>query len=289
MKPYYSRPTSEFDSCITIRKDVLNYFYNRWHYHDELELVYVMKSSGTQYTGDHIRQFVPGELTILGSMLPHNWVSDDEYYSDDNELMVEAVVLHVKKCFIQNDFMKLPEMGGLLSLFRDARRGVLINDISPEIEGLLLMLPELKGTGKVLKLLELFYKLSELSNKTFLASNGYIENTNYKSNERLFKVYEFVANNYRRKISLQEIAAEVHMNPNAFCSYFKRRTAQSIFEYIIQMRLGYAKKLLIRNDLSIEQIAFKSGFISISLFNRQFKSHNLMTPMEYKRQYNQHQ
>ncbi len=285
MKPYFAKPTIEFDNSVAVRRDVLKHFHNRWHYHDEYELVYIIKSTGLQFTGDHIRKFSPGELTILGNRLPHNWINDDEYYNYESDLMAEAIILHVQRQFIHNDFMKLPMMKSLSLLFKDACHGILIPDVSLRAKEILLNLPQLEGLDKGLQILELFRELSETPSKCFLASNGYIENMMNHSTERLFKVYDYIANNFTGKIRLGELADIAHMTPNAFCSYFRKKTSKTIFDYITEMRIGYARKLLINSEIPIGDVALRSGFQSISLFNRQFKKSGGMTPLRYRKKY----
>lgn len=65
------------DDSFSVRQDMSNQVNSRWHYHVELELIRFHKGSGTQFVGDNIKRFGPGDIVLVGSNLPHYWRYDE--------------------------------------------------------------------------------------------------------------------------------------------------------------------------------------------------------------------
>jgi AraC-like DNA-binding protein len=124
--------------------------------------------------------------------------------------------------------------------------------------------------------------MATYGNRHLLASPLYYEVFPTLGNKRIEKIIAFINNNYTRDIRLSEIASMAAMNPSAFCRYFKENTGKTYVQYVMDMRIGYACKLLALNKMNVSQISDECGFDSISNFNRTFKQATQYTPKQYQ-------
>lgn len=271
---------------IDARRECARYFANPWHFHDELELTYIIKSDGTKFIGDHISEFKPGEIILLGSRLPHYWRNHDHYYQSIDDEGVEAIVIRFNFNYAGNDFLKIPPMRKVLDLLNDAKRGIILNEennteLHQKLVGFLL----LNESEKIVSLTSILLSIADQKKYSYLCSIGYAHQ--YKSNdiEKIDTVYNYVLNNFRAQLSVVDIAEKCNMNTAAFCRYFKKKTGKTFKDFMNEIRLGNATSLLLKDDLTIAQIAFESGFNNPSYFNRLFKRMTGKTPKAYRLQY----
>jgi AraC-like DNA-binding protein len=285
MKPFYTKATTDFDNSITVRYDEMPRFYPHWHYHDEYELVYIHKSAGIRYVGDSICPYLPGDLVLLGSRLPHIWVNkQDESNADENQAV--ATVIHFQRKFVHNEFFSLPLMERIRNLFLLSARGIRLIDFL-KIEESLDRIQTCQSTDKMMAILDLLNQLGKHPNTEFLSSNEYrtVAGAGDQRNDRLSKVHDYLVQHFKEKITLTELASIARMTPPAFCNYFKSKNRKTVFNYINDLKIGYSRQLLIETDLNIDQIAFESGFNNTTFYNRKFKEKMTMTPREYRRQF----
>jgi hypothetical protein len=126
MKPQLLKVEPGLNYSFSIRHDTVPYFHNRWHYHPEIELLYVEKGSGTQFVGDSIQRFSEGDVLLIGSNLPHYWRCDESYFQNSPDIKAEATVVHFLPTFWSEKFLDLPENKKIRELFDVAKRGVSI-------------------------------------------------------------------------------------------------------------------------------------------------------------------
>ena len=283
MKPFYTKATTNYDSSVTIRYDEQDVFYPHWHYHNEYEIVYIHKSHGIRYVGDNISPYKPGELILLGSRLPHTWIT-----SEDNKIYkpepAACTVIHIQKKFIHNDFFALGLMKEINALFERSTRGVNFVGITG-IEVLLNRIQENKSTERVLAVMALLAKLSKHKNYELLSGSGFQKAATIPTDDRLSLVHDFLANHFREQISLNSLADMANMTPQAFCNFFKRKTNKTVFTFINDLKIGYSCKLLIERDLNVSQIAALSGYNNTTFYNRKFKEKMKLTPKEYRSEF----
>ncbi|WP_317130909.1 helix-turn-helix domain-containing protein [Pedobacter frigoris] len=101
-------------------------------------------------------------------------------------------------------------------------------------------------------------------------------------NERMNNIYNFALNNFKKKIQLEEIAAVADLVPNSFCRYFKARTGRTFSRFLIDIRIGYACKLILENKMEVKQVCFESGFYNFSSFHKCFKMITGKMPKIYR-------
>ena len=272
------------NQSFSARHDIVPHFLNRWHYHVELELIYILNGEGTQFIGDHISRFSKGDMLLIGSNLPHYWRCDDNYFRDIPELFAEAKVIHFLQDFLGEPFMNLPEIINISDLLKKAQQGLLIKGETKEkLKPFLLTIQATTSAKKIILLLEMLNLIATSTDLTLLSSSTFQNNYNKSETERLNDIYNHTMSNFKQKISLEEIASVACLSVNSFCRYFKSQTKKTYSQFLTEIRIGYACKLLIENRLTISKICLESGFNNFSNFNRYFKMVTGQCPLEYKK------
>ncbi|MBC7508047.1 MAG: AraC family transcriptional regulator [Ferruginibacter sp.] len=272
------------NQSFSARHDIVPHFLNRWHYHAELELIYILNGEGTQFIGDHISRFSKGDMLLIGSNLPHYWRCDDNYFRDIPELFAEAKVIHFLQDFLGEPFMNLPEIINISDLLKKAQQGLLIKGETKEkLKPFLLTIQATTSAKKIILLLEMLNLIATTTDLTLLSSSTFQNNYNKSETERLNDIYNHTMSNFKQKISLEEIASVACLSVNSFCRYSKSQTKKTYSQFLMEIRIGYACKLLIENRLTISKICLESGFNNFSNFNRYFKMVTGQCPLEYKK------
>lgn len=283
MKPFYTKATTHFDNSFTIRYDERDHFYPHWHYHDEYELVYVHTSKGIRYVGDSISPYSPGDLVLLGSKLPHIWINKISEQDDIPE-KASATIIHFQSRFVQNGFFELPMMKKMKNLFDRSTKGIRFIDF-PNIDIFLNNIHDTAASKRIISVLELLAELSSHTKQEYLSSTGYHQVVSAQHNDRLSKIHNYLAVHFKEKIQLKTLAGLANMTLPAFCTYFKNKTTKTVFTYINDLRVGYSSKLLLETGLTIDQIAYQSGYNNTTFYNRKFKAKMGVTPKEYRKKY----
>jgi AraC-like DNA-binding protein len=256
-----------------------------WHFHSQYEIIYVKESSGLCFAGDRIEKYSAGDLIVFGTNLPHYMASDDIYKTGEQELRVKGTIIQFEKDFMRHSIEYYPQFHHIKTFLEEAKRGIFFrrpNDM--QIIGLMEAFPKFGGFEQIANLLLLLQKLAMYSDRQLLASCLYRETVpSFFGNKRIEKIITFINNNYTRNVGLAEIASMAAMNLSAFCRYFKENTGKTYVQYITDMRVGYACKLLALNTMSVSQICNECGFESLSHFNHIFKQATQFTPTQYRR------
>ena len=272
-------------TMLKVKWDDFPHFTYPWHFHSEFEIVYVLKSSGRRFVADSIEPFQEGDITLMGSYLPHFWKSDVPG-DVENASRVNAIVVQFHKDFFREEINSYPEFHRISELLKRAERGIHFSKTSGEKIGKMLnRLLKLNGLERMLYFIKLLEAMAKSENYRILASKAYLLEEHKELNNRLDKIMHFINTNYQRKITQEEVASKIGMTTAAFCRYFKEKTGKGFIFFVNEMRIGYACKLLIENHLSISQICFECGFNNISNFNRMFKRQTGYTPGEYQQQF----
>jgi len=281
MKPHLLKVSSEPLLSFGIRRDILPFFYKRWHYHPELELTYIINGEGTQFVGDHIESFMSGELIFLGKNLPHLWRSNENCINNEP---CEAIVIHFSENFLGNEFLSLPEIKKIKELIKHSERGIKFKGITKEkvlpLMEKMLVCDEFERLILILQILNI---ISISDERIYLSSIDFNIQLNETNTHRLDKIYNYTLENFTKDISLEDISSIANMSSPSFCRFFKLRTKKTYTQFLLEIRVGHACKLLIDSELSISQICYDSGFKCVSNFNRYFKKIKKLTPKEYQK------
>lgn len=286
MNPQLLKVLPNPNHSFSIRQDIVPYFYNRWHFHPEVELLHVQKGTGIQFMGDAIQQFKKDDVILVGSNLPHFWRCDDVYFQKNSRLKAIATVAHFKEDFWGADFLDLAENKKIKTLFIKARRGISITGVTKTyvIDKLQQML-KAQDADRIILLLQLLNKIAQSKNYKVISSSGFEPELEGKATERINAVYTYSLAHFKEKINLKKIAEVSNISPNSFCRYFKLHTRKTYSSFLLELRVGYASKLLIENKLNITQVCYESGFNNITNFYKSFKRITAKTPLEYQKLY----
>lgn len=281
MKLHYLDRTSLSDCSFTIKRNNYPYFLRLWHYHPELELVLINSSTGTRFIGDNIERFKKNEVVLIGENLPHMWLNDDIYFEESSTHKAEAIAIHFKKEFLGLPFLQVPEMKHLRKLLDTAIYGINFRQLDKETILKIKNLDSKQHYQRLMSLLDILNDLANHPDQILLSSKGYVTSFNKTNNRNMDKAYEYIFKNFNKSIFLDEVAAIANMNPSAFSRFFKRINRKTFKQYVNEIRIGYACKLLTENQHNITHICYDSGFNNISNFNRQFKKITGKSPSEY--------
>ncbi len=253
-------------------------FYEKLHQHKEIQISLIAEGEGTYIIGDCVGEFKKNDIFVIGEDLPHIFKRDTAFINE-----TDMVSLFFSKNSYGEGFFNLPEFEHFQNFFNDASLGfkVLSNK-----EKLSLHLSQIKKRSKYKQFttfLEIIGIISEGKKRTL---SSLINLKKYAGNEgkRMSDIFQYTMNNYHNEISLDQVSDIANMTPNAFCRYFKQRTNKTFVNFLIDIRIGNACKLLAKNnDLNITEISYKSGFNNLANFNRKFKAIKGITPSEYRK------
>jgi AraC-like DNA-binding protein len=270
---------------------VINYlndpcFDTNWHFHSEYQLFVVLEGSGTRFIGDNISHFQEGDLVFTGPNLPHLWRNDEVYFDKSNQLRVQGIVIYFPESFLGDGSLKKEEMQGIRQLFERAARGIQVGGTTAaQVTQMMKDLLYQKGIESIIQLLSILHVLAESSEFTYISSIGYSNTSKETDKDKMSEVYNYIVQNFKRNIMLDEVAAIANMSPTTFSRYFKARTNKPFSAFIAELRIGLACKLLMEEEDSISQICYRCGFNTLSNFNKQFKELMHKTPFEYRKEY----
>lgn len=262
------------------------HFDPNWHFHSEFQLFVVIEGTGTRFIGDHVTPFGPGDLVLTGPNLPHLWRSDPEYFESTSELSTDGVVVYFPADFFGKQMMEKIEMVHVRQLLMRASRGIAFHGkTATDVAKMMTALLEQKDFDGLISLLWILRMLAQSEEYVLLANPEYSNSLRESDTERMNKVHAYVMKNFRRKITLEEVAAVANMTPTSFSRYFKTHANKTFSEFLTGIRIGYSCRLLVEKKMNITEACYESGFNTASNFNRHFKTYTQATPMEYRRRY----
>ena len=267
------------DSSLLSKQVSLLSFDHPYHFHPEIEITFIAKGGGTRVIGDHIGSFQAGELYLMGANLAHVFRNTVPL-----ECGVEAEVLHFLNGSKSNSLMGIPEMREFILLLERGRRG-LVFDQETSLNGgrLLQRIRQADGVKRLAVFLELVLVLLEAPAPRILASEGdSFPVVHSAGSERIHRVCNIILEGFRDDLSHREMARHAHMAPAAFSRLFRRTTQKTFTQFVVEVRLGHACRLLSETDKTVAHIAFESGFDNLAHFNRQFRRYHHCSPREYR-------
>jgi len=281
MKAQFEKVSASSDSSFNAFIYENENFDAPWHFHPEYELTYIVKGEGIRYVGNNVEKFEEGDFVLIGSNLPHCWKD-----SVQNKSLVKSIVFQWDDTILGDNWLEKNEFRHIKSLLNKASRGVLFNPIfSKKIELKLIEIINKNPLDKLLSFIHLLECLSGVNDVKTLTSTGFTPSLNLKANNRIDKVYDFVQDNYNKKIKLHEVSDLVSMGDEAFCRFFKKSLNKSFFTYVNEYRINLACKALIETNKQVSQIAYDCGYESLPFFYRQFQKFMNCSPIQFKKRY----
>lgn len=251
------------------------------HSHEVYELNFIEHGKGVRrVVGDSIEEIGDYELTLItGEGLEHAWEQGNCTQPDIREITIQfSPGLLGPELLAKNQFASVRKM------FERARMGVTFS-----LQAIMKVYVLLDGLAskeermeQFLDMLKILYELSQDQGSRTLASHAFAPSGSGRESHRIEKAKAYVAQHYTEDIKLEDLAALAAMAPSAFGRYFKQHTGRSPLDYIIDVRLGVAARMLVDSSLSVSEICYACGFNNLSNFNRSFKARRGYTPRDFR-------
>jgi len=282
MKPFKEVINYPIDNSFVIKYENFPHFRFPLHFHEEYEIVYIIKSYGKKFVGDSVEDFAPGDLSLYGNNLPHFYMSDPVFYAGDPNLRVNAIVIQFPMSYFPESQLQRAEFSSVKKLLESASSGLFFLAESAVKGGEILQeIFKTSGMERHLLFVKLINHLGNSKSRT-IASPDYTNEMKDQREPRMAKIYKFTTRNYNRKIELEEVASVAGMNVSAFCRYFRQKSGKTFSQFVNEQRISYACKFLKHGNRTIADICDEAGFNNISNFNRQFKNITGKSPSEYR-------
>jgi len=261
---------------LIVQVDEAPSFYNQLHQHKEIQLSFIEKGQGKLIVGNSVHQYNKGDFFLIGSNSPHLFQNGQTVGN------VKMISLFFTRESFGAGFFDLADVEELKRFFKYSVEGFQLISHQIEVGQMIRQFPKLDKLSRFIQLLQLL-KLLINADKKILTHFVYQKKISDRDGHRMQAVFDYVINNFEREITLDTISGKAYMSPNAFCRYFKSRTNKTFYQFLIELRMQHACQLLEESDLPIAVIAERSGFNSISNFNRKFKALKGNSPTHYKK------
>lgn len=251
-----------------------------WHYHPEYEICLTLNSKGIRYVGDNIASYREADLVLVGPNLPHTWHSKENLDKTEQIVYVAQIPLKWMDSIIDDNV----ELNLLKEMFKLSHRGIEFSHQSAiEAIALFKKMPDASPLSRYVLLVQLLDLMCVDQQTKLLSSSQYSYGSKGRSEiDKLDKVIKYIQENYTVQIYAEDLAEMVHMSTNHFHRFFKKRTERTLTEFINQLKIGQACKLLISSNSPISVISDQCGFNNISNFNRRFLKMKGYTPSRFR-------
>ena len=259
------------------------------HKHVEYEIMLFTQGSGKQFVGEGVSDYKAGDMALIGSNVPHLHLChtklDATSASNPEEKGSAGEAIQFRPDIFPGQMEGIPDYHLIHDLLQKSQYGIRFYD-EGLFDGMLEMVREFDSSGytsRIVCLLRMLEKLHDCQHFRLLSDTAYNQaNLIPDVKEPVNKVYAYLYNHFKEKVTLGEIAEFVNQNPAALCRYFKQRTDRSIFQCLAEIRIEHACKLLTYSKMNVSQIAYESGYNSVTHFVAQFEKITKRTPSEYR-------
>jgi AraC-like DNA-binding protein len=248
------------------------------HFHPEYEINFIQNGKGVKrIVGDHIEEIEDVELVLVGPNLYHGWELNKCKNKDIHEITIQ----------FHNDLFSESLLGRRImmpikEMFNRANHGILFSKkTGAELGERLSRISKRDGMDYFLEIISILHDMANSRNQRLL-STFTVDSDVFEDDDKMKLVYEYIQKKFSDKITLDDVSDVARMSPVSFNRFIKKRTGKTFVNYLNDIRIGYAARWLVEKDLSISEIAFKSGFNNIANFNRIFKSIKNTTPSQYR-------
>jgi len=286
MKPIVAKLSTSPQSSFKHKWIKLDSFAFNWHRHPEYELMLMLKSKGKRFVGDNISYYREGDLVFIGSNLPHTMYSPAEVMG--RKTRHEAILIQFSENFAGLNFNDAPEFQAIYHLFKKSARGLQITGTTREVVAKkMIKMNSLDGIDRLINLLTILDILGKADkrHKKTLSSMEFVHNLQPNQQSRIDRVCTYLNQNYKENMKLEDAAAIASMSTTAFCRFFKKSTGKTFVDFVNELRIGHACRLLMESDLTIAEICYDVGFNNVSNFNRRFLECHQTCPKNYRREF----
>jgi AraC-like DNA-binding protein len=275
--------SAQFNSPALVIERSDSNFKSPFHFHPEIELVYIVEGSGKRIVGDRIENFSEGEIVLIGSNLPHLWISDEKANGSISNKKARSIVAYFDREIFGKAFYELKEADGINKLLDAATRGVkIIGNTQTRVAAKMKKLIYKEGLTRILYLIEILHSISSSGEIEYINNETYSGYMQKSESDRLNQICKYVNANFKNNIKLKDVADIAHLTTQSFCRFFKTRMSKNFIDYLHEVRISYACRYLIETDKTISEIAYNTGFKTVPNFNKHFKHKTGFCPTEYR-------
>lgn len=254
-------------------------FETNWHRHEEVELIVITEGYGTVMIGEYVGEYKSGDVYFIAANLPH-W-----FKKNHHKITGSAVVLQFRKDILGYDLLQTPEMRNINALLQKDEGIALDKKLQSETGQLLKSLEFSENFNRMLLLFTILNRIS--TSKEFRVLTQNFSSNNITINPAIEKIIDYSFKYYLEPVKLQDVATLTKMSIPTFCRFFKKNIKKTYFEFLQDLRINHACKLLKNTDKPILEICYESGYNSWAHFSKQFKQVKKMTPSSYRKKFSE--
>ncbi len=282
MIPNFEKIESNVNHSFHINHLKVDFFPSLRHYHPEVEILLIEQGTGIRFVGDSAEPFAPGDLVMIGPNVPHEWCSDKNSKTKQSE----AIYILFNPEILGINFWNLPETKIILKIIQQSERGIkLKGETRDEVALLMKTIDTSYGFSRIKILLNILELIAFTNEYQYLASPNIQNSIDDRDTKRLNDVHKYIIENIHQEISLDKAASIANLSKPAFCRYFKKRANKTFIQFLNEIRIGQACRLLVNENFSVAEICFSCGFVNISYFIKQFKKITGYTPLGYRKKF----
>ncbi len=251
------------------------------HQHKEFELNFIEKGKGVRrIVGDSVEEIGDYELVLIGGEdLEHVWEQGRCKSKDIREITIQF-----SGDIFGSDLLAKNQFSSIRRMLRRADHGLSFSTsaIMKVYSTIDTIAKEQNRFVQFLKVMYVLYELSISDDAKVLASSSFAHTERSTESHRVQKVKQYINDHYADPLKLADLADLVGMSPVAFSRFFRQRTNRTLSDYIVDIRLGYAARMLVDSTKNISEICYECGFNNLSNFNRTFKAKRNYTPRDFR-------
>lgn len=271
---------SEKDCCYIVERHKSEFTFPL-HSHPEFELNFIENGAGVRrVVGDSVEVIGPYELTLIaGKDLAHAWEQGSCTEAD-----VREITIQFSAGLFTGDTIQKSQFASIRKMLIKAEHGLTFSvKTIMKVYSLLDRLPnEDNSFDQYLDFLKILNELSQAEDSRILSSSSFAQAERDTENRRVQKVKQYINDHYAEEIRLETLASLVGMAPTAFSRFFRQRAGRTVMDYLIDIRLGHAARLLVDTSENVSEICYSCGFNNLSNFNRMFKAKRGYTPRDFR-------
>ena len=275
-------PLKDNDICVVIDSSNNGFDYPI-HNHPEVEINLILGMSGRRIVGDSVEEYKDNDLVIIGPHVYHKWYGDEDLLKKNEPYRVITIQFDLKQ--FSNSFMLKDSFYTIRQLLKESLRGIQFTGKTfDDASKIMIEMTQKKGFENTISFLKLLNILSKASAQKFLSFLKYDTKETMSISHRIQIVNAYVLQHFTdHGFKMSDVAKQVRMSTNAFSHFFQKQSFRSFSDFLIDLRLGKACKLILESDKTISEIGYLSGFNNQANFNRLFKKYRGFTPNEFRK------